>query len=542
MDQGEKGRFELKWPWNWLVCGVLIVAAWQFLGIFSLLLAALFSWWQKKRHPQAVPQGGYCLDRTRKRLARLLWALFYLLFSASGGVVLYMQLQEDRSLWEIKDWAFTVFSAVLCLGCAVLALIETYMDLRDAFFPARSRLAKSIRAQLPYPEEAPPVEELFAMVDRDIRENGQWFDRVAIGREWVLGDDVTSIARIRGVFLRDEIKTRYNGERRNTTRIMELWIVDDRRQVQCTSLRRPNELKAAVDCLRLRAPEALFDSYSRMHSFTGQSEEEWQTAERSYLRRRDQRLAQKAEETRYSAGSSKDFVLLDLAGRRTSRFDLRTVADQLAGLKGQGAHFSLEPTETIPAPGQGGASFARLECGMTAAGLTLAAVLRTPEGSYRTLVRQVDEGEARQVCSNLLERRQIPDMAGWQPFQAAEQPRRQSQARLSLSDRAGAAREYTSFTRRDVELAGEGLASGRYTVAALFAGPRYLYLKGGDQMDGRVTANASRPDPDMLRVFETRCTSRQAQQWLLQMFEGTFDPDFSQWKDVTKQLEKQAKQ
>ena len=78
-------------------------------------------------------------------------------------------------------------------------------------------------------------------------------------------------------------------------------------------------------------------------------------------------------------------------------------------------------------------------------------------------------------------------------------------------------------------------------MVALFAGPRYLYLKAGDQRDGRVTVNASRPDPDKLRVFETKCADRQASQWLLQMFEGMFDPDFSQWKDVTKKLEKEAK-
>ena len=49
------------------------------------------------------------------------------------------------------------------------------------------------------------MEVLFAMVDKDIQASGQWFDRVAIGKEWVLGDDVSSIARIRGVFSRDEI-------------------------------------------------------------------------------------------------------------------------------------------------------------------------------------------------------------------------------------------------------------------------------------------------------------------------------------------------
>ena len=122
-----------------------------------------------------------------------------------------------------------------------------------------------------------------------------------------------------------------------------------------------------------------------------------------------------------------------------------------------------------------------------------------------------------------------------------EAPRRQSGARLSLSDRSGATRDYESFTRRDVELAGEGLASGKYTVVALFAGPRYLYLKAGDRSDGRITVNASRPDPDKLRVFETKCTDRQARQWLLEMAEGTFDPDLSAWTDITKKLEKASK-
>ena len=72
------------------------------------------------------------------------------------------------------------------------------------------------------------------MVDRDIEANGQWFDRVAIGKEWVLGDEVTSIARIRGVFPRDEIKVHYSGGRRQSARVVELYIVDDRKQVQVT--------------------------------------------------------------------------------------------------------------------------------------------------------------------------------------------------------------------------------------------------------------------------------------------------------------------
>ena len=299
MDQGG-GKFQLKWPWNWLVCGIFVAAAWYFIGIFSLLLAALFLWWQKKRHPDAVPQGGYCLDRTRKRLARLLWSVLYLLLAAGCGVVFFMGFGEEKT--EISDWAVWIVSGggfLLFSGCC---LYETYTDLRDAFFPAKSRLARSIRAQLPYPDEAPPVEELFAMVDRDIEANGQWFDRVAIGKEWVLGDEVTAISRIRGVFPRDEIKVRYVNGRRQSARVIELHIVDDRRQVQVTGLRSPSELQMAVTCLRLRAPEAHFDDHSHITRFLDRPEEDWQAMERDYCRRRNERLARE-EEREHPRGS-----------------------------------------------------------------------------------------------------------------------------------------------------------------------------------------------------------------------------------------------
>ena len=433
MNQGNKKGFQLKWPWNWIVCGIFVVGAGYFIGyLWSVLLAALFLWWQKKRRPDEVPQGGYCLDRTRKRLARLLWSLLYLLLAAGCGVVFFMGFGEEKT--EIADWAVWIIGGGGFAVFLVCFLYETVTDLRDAFFPAKSRLAKSIRSQLPYPDEAPGVMELFAMVDKDIQENGLWFDRVAIGKEWVLGDDVSSIARIRGVFSRDEIKVHYNGGRRQSARIIELYIVDDRRQVQTTGLRKPAELKAAVDCLRLRCPEAHFADYGSMSSFTGRSEEDWQAMERDFGRRRDQRLASEEEQER------------------------------------------------------------------------------------------------------------LRDRSGAVYIPSAPQPRQQpSRAKLVYSDRTGATREFTSFTRRDVELAGEGLASGKYTVVALYAGPRYLYLQAGDQSDGRVTVNASRPDPDMLRVFETKCTDRQAQEWLLQMSQGTFDPNFTQWKDITKKLEKAMK-
>ncbi len=78
-------------------------------------------------------------------------------------------------------------SPFLGAGAALIGLFLAFLSLRDALFPEKSALAQSIRSQLPYPDEAPGVQELFAMVDRDLKENGQWFGKLGVGREWVLG-------------------------------------------------------------------------------------------------------------------------------------------------------------------------------------------------------------------------------------------------------------------------------------------------------------------------------------------------------------------
>lgn len=453
MDSGNKRNFQLKWPWNWVIYGLFILGTWWFLGIFSILIVALFFYIQKKRHPDAVPQGGYCLDRTRKRMARLGWSLLYLIIGFCCGVVFFMQLQEDCSTWELEDWAMLAVSGVVTLGAALLCIYETYTDLRDVFCPAKSRLAKSIRSQLPYPDEAPDLTELFAMVDRDIQENGIWFDRVAVGHEWVLGDEAMSIPRIRGVFLRDEIKAHVTENRRQTTRIIQLWLVDNRKQMQCTDLRNPSELDMAVKCLRLRCPEAYFSDYRQMSDFLNKTEEEWQTMERDYCFRRNQRLTREVEPEQTPASTPTKI-------QKTAHLAQEAVAARFAGIKEQ---------------------------------------LQTEEAS------------------------RLPS------FQ------------LVISERGGATREYGSPTFRDIELAAQGLADSRYIAACLRDGADYIYLRGGTAEDGRVTVNVSKPRPNQLRVYETKCTDRQAEQYLTDWAAGLFSEDLSKWKDITKKLERQSK-
>lgn len=534
-EKQRSGKFYLKWPWNLIVSILLLLL----LRVFAIPVILLLMAWNKKQQPDG-PEEGYCLQRTRRRLARLVWAALFLVIGLACGAVFVVQVTGDKSGWDAMDYATLAVAGVIGLGGIAGGLYEGYTDLRDAFWPEKSRLAQSIRSQLPYPDEAPGVKELFAMVDRDIQENGQWFDRVAVGREWVLGDDASAIARIRAVFGRDEVRHHRHNGRTQTTRIIELYILDDRRQVQVTALRDPKELEPLLNCLRLRAPEALFRPYKEYLDYCGRSEEEWQALERDFQRRRAQRDQQAENQARAAAQSNPDFIFTDLQGRRTSRFSAETIRAQLRDLRAQGQRFTLEPVEPIPAGSLG--LLVRMECGVTDTGTTLIAVLRQPDGTFRARALPSGAEAALPILTALSEGKQLPDLSVWQPLQAVSgqsqpaQPRR----KLTLTDRTGVTRDYASITRRDVELAGDGLTDGKYSAVLLSDGARYLYLRAGTREDGRVTVNAGCPGPDGLRVFETKCTDRQARVWLLELADGQFAPGFSHWKDITRQLQEQA--
>lgn len=280
-----KKRLYLKWPWNLVVYVLLVVL----LRIFAIPVILLLMWWNKKQQPDG-PAEGYCLQRTRGRLILLVWAAVALLMAAAGAAYLTLSWTVDKTGWDYMEYIKLAAAGLLAVGGVLVAGYLAYTGLWDAFCPEKSQLARSIRDQLPYPEEAPPVKELFAMVDEDLRRNGQWFGRLAVGREWILGDEVSYIPRIRGVFWRDETRTRRSGNRVTTTRILQLWILDDRRQCRATDLRQPKELQAALDCLRQRVPAAVFAKYDsrEYNDCIHADEQQWYFMEREFERRKEQ--------------------------------------------------------------------------------------------------------------------------------------------------------------------------------------------------------------------------------------------------------------
>lgn len=408
-----KKRFYLKWPWNVIVYVLLVVA----LRIFAIPLILLIMWWNRRQQPDG-PEAGYCLQRTRGRLTGLIPAA---LLAVGGGLAIWffavaetMPYEAERLKEEISFGYYLI--PVAGTGAILVGLFLAYRSLRDALHPEKSALAQSIRDQLPYPEEAPKVKELFAMVDQDLKQNGQWCGKLGVGREWVLGDEVSSIPRIRGVFSRVERHTRHAGKRTQVTYLYEIRIVDDRRQQQVTSLRSKREVEEAMDCLRRRVPAAVFGEYnSREYNdlIYAKEEEQQYAQERAYRNRAAQFEEQKRREQEQRAQNQ---VLTLPDGSVTSRITWDTIHQLLRqpDQTGETAPFQLVPG--VPFQGQG-RTFSRLVClaGGTAqpTRILIEEYSGTPNvsGQY-SWTRDLSAGEAETVLRGWL-RGEIPALDGW---------------------------------------------------------------------------------------------------------------------------------
>ncbi|MDE7331426.1 MAG: hypothetical protein K2O16_04195 [Lachnospiraceae bacterium] len=512
-----------------------------------------------------MPKGGYCLRITRNKLLSLWLAMLFLFFGAALGIYSWMELQADKSAWDYMEyikmiigWAGSLFFLAIGLGTA-------YTSLRDAFFPQKSTLANSIRSQLPYPDAAPGVQELFAMVDRDIETNGQWFDKVAVGKEWVLGDEASYIPRIRVFFGRDEIKSHRSGERVNTTRILELHILDDRRQHQITTLHNPKELQALLDCISLRAPDALRRPYSEYNIWVQKSDMEWENMLREYRVRQGERDLAAFQAGNADAVINQNMILTYPDGRVTSRVTKDLIREAMEECLSQGeGTFSLSAGCPVE---REGIRYVEMECsagyyeedwedlsfqemeklGEAELFLKMTATGEAGKAVQSGRICQMDIPSAERILEAWL-RGEIPKMKDWEAtplFMEQEQPKKRVvlPPHLGLMTPAGVFQSHDRFTLEDVEVAAEGLVDGTYRMVDLTLQGGYLWMRiqGGDASDGRCKVSVTRADSDKLRYFRNQCTHRQAAAWLTAFAKGTFQPDWKEWKDYTRQAEKEYK-
>lgn len=290
MEQEKKNglRF-LRWPWN----VVIYILAAISLRLFCIPVILILMGIQKKNNPHGVAEG-YCLSRTRKHLPGVLLALLFLFIGVALGTLFFFEIRQPKDDWEAMDYVTLIISGVAAAGLTLAGFYEGFVSVRDTFFPAKSGLAKSIRRQLPFPNEAPPVRELFAMVDNDLKENGEWFDAVGIGKEWVLGDSASRIDRIRAIFTVDKIHQHRTQTGVRTSRTLQLVLVDDRWKAAITTFHKPGELQAAADCLGFRVPSAFRGINSDYIDFLAKDDVERETYEREFRQREAARATRQA--------------------------------------------------------------------------------------------------------------------------------------------------------------------------------------------------------------------------------------------------------
>ncbi len=533
MKEKGGGPAFLRWPWNALIYILLAIV----LRIFAIPVILILMHIQRKNNPHGAAEG-YCLSRTRKRAIWVLWSLLMLVIAAGLGMAFYTALGQDRTYWKTTDYVTLVVSGGGCVIMLLLGAYAGYSALRDTFFPAHSALAQSIRDQLPYPEEAPPVAELFAMVDGDLKAHGQWFDAVGIGQEWVLGDLVTRIDRIRGIFTVDKIRQHSTKTGVRTSRTLELVLIDSRWQRQATTFSKPQELKAAADCLALRVPEAARGTNDQYFDFWKMDESAQEDFERTFRQKQNLRATSQAQREVLRSGPQ-DMILKRRSGEVTSRVTASLVEETLDRcFDGEESGFELTPTRPIEAEGH---TLCSLDCLIQTENepeiLLLLELASEPGKENLALAKTVDRREALAVLTAWL-RREAPDLAGWDlrrlytARQSARPQARQSHAKLSLVYASGAAENHTTFTQEDVQLAAEGIVDGTYQLVDLTHPVGYIWIRvtAGDKTDARCTVEATKPGGPELAFYTAKMPPREAAAWLTGYPHGQYLPGGKDWK------------
>lgn len=540
MKERKSGPFFLRWPWNAAACVLLVLV----LGIFAVPVILLLLWMGRRNDPHGAAEG-YCLSRTRRRLVWLVWALLLLFISVALGAVFFTGLGQDRTCWEAGDYVTLAVSGGGSAAMALFGFYVGYVGVRDTFFPAKSSLAQSIRSQLPYPDETPDVEELFAMVDDDLRENARWFGPVGVGQEWVLGDAANRIDRIRGIFTVDEIHRHHTQTGTRTSRTLELVLIDDRWQRSATSFRSPGDLQAAAEYLALRVPGAARGGSGECSSFWVMDESARESFERDFRQRQNRRASEQARRDSMDGGPQD--MIFACGGETTSRVDMSLVEDALRRCLTESGSFTLTPTRPV----QDGERLLRAlqVAAEDGAVLLTAELVPVPGSSDLGLAQSVDERRAREILEGWLQRRP-PDTAEWElrriyrgcGQESRPRTRQAAPDELALMLASGAAERHTTFTREDIQAAAEGIADGTYQKVRLSLPARFLLIEieAGDKSDARCTVTAARPDPDKLRFFRAQTSPRQAAAWLPAYASGSFLPGGAEWRDCTRQVEKRG--
>ena len=206
--------------------------------------------------------------------------------------------------------------------------------------------------------------------------------------------------------------------------------MDDRRERQVTTLKSRRELDEAMDCLRRRAPAALFGVYDskEYQDLVYAKEEEQQYAQERAYRQRKARFEEQERKEQERLAQNQVLTLPD--GSVTSRITWDTIHGLLRQPDQTGETVPLQLVPGVPFQGEGH-TFSRLAC--LAGGVVQPTRILLEEysgtpgvpGQY-AWTRDMSAGEAEDVLRGWL-RGEIPSLENWTKMERSDRTWRQTQ-------------------------------------------------------------------------------------------------------------------
>ena len=147
--------------------------------------------------------------------------------------------------------------------------------------PENSRLVQSIRRQLPAEQAKLPLEQVFALVDRDLS-GGEHFGNAILGTEWVLlADLAVRTENIRGIIMN------IHGTRSAGVYISnyEVTVCNERRECASTVFLDSKKAEACLAALRALAPEAARGGNLELVQMMSMSDEALQTWNEKFMKK-----------------------------------------------------------------------------------------------------------------------------------------------------------------------------------------------------------------------------------------------------------------
>lgn len=230
---------------------------------------------------------------------------------------------------------------------------------------------------------------------------------------------------------------------------------------------------------------------------------------------------------------AEQYIFIDAQGKRSSCATSEDIQTQLKAIASQsGGCIALQLLPPRPVPGAGRLEQIRCFSYGSEKPLTLLAVLQTEHRTKKGYLTEANLPQAA-ACFELIMTGGLEDFSGWTPTIIKQNPNAnaaqpQQQLTLFFQERH---ETHRFFTRRDLELAVDGLAAGKYRrVELAFRFVSFDAFPSGEK--NSVTLRLTLQQQQAQRAFEKTGTPTQVKFWLNQMLDNGIPEQLYGWQEI----------